>query len=169
MTIDDLIDKLQPFGNLIFLTLALVLPLAYFGLPRQVRGTRSWDSRFHARVGLTLILFIWSSAHFMSAERLTHMLPDWVPHRLMLIYLTGALELALAVFLWLPSWTRWAGAAIVGMLVLFLPAIVYAAWSSLPFSGNVLGPAYLLVRVPYQLFVAIITLWATGWLGRTRL
>ena len=43
------------------------------------------------------------------------------------------------------------------MLVIFLPANVYAAWNGLHFGGNVVGPTYLLLRVPYQLFVVLWT------------
>jgi uncharacterized membrane protein len=48
------------------------------------------------------------------------------------------------------------------MLVIFLPANIYASFDSLPFGGNQIGPAYLFVRVPYQIFLVLWTAWATG-------
>ena len=39
------------------------------------------------------------------------------------------------------------------MLILFLPANVYAAIQQVPFGGHGNGPLYLLVRVPFQLLV----------------
>ncbi len=96
------------------------------------------------------------------------MLPDWVPARLPLIYATGVLEVALAIALWLPGLVQKVGWAIVIMLIVFLPANIYAAITSLPFGGADMGPSYLFVRVPYQLFLVWWTLWATGLFKRLR-
>jgi uncharacterized membrane protein len=99
----------------------------------------------------------------MRPEQMASMLPEWVPQRVALIHVTGLLEIALALGLWISAWTRVVGICIAAMLLLFLPANIYAACSSLPFGGHELGPAYLLVRVPYQLLVIAWVLWATGW------
>jgi uncharacterized membrane protein len=53
-------------------------------------------------------------------------------------------------------------------LIIFPPANIYASINSLSFGGNEIGPAYLLVRVPYQVFLVIWTLWATGAVARVR-
>lgn len=155
-------DSLLPLKNLFFLTLALVSPLAVHAF------LHVGDRRLWGRIGLALFLVMTSSAHFLSTERMTLMLPEWVPQRVLLIHLTGVLELALAATLWVPGWTKFAGVAIACMLVIFLPANAYAAWNSLPFGGNALGPAYLLLRVSYQIFVVLWTLWATNLLSHSR-
>jgi uncharacterized membrane protein len=153
--------SLQPFQNLIALTLALVAPLAVLAL------LRFNDRRWAARIGLTLFLLMTSSAHFLSTDRMALMLPEWTPQRPLLIYLTGLLELGLAAGLWVPGWTKIAGGLIAAILLLFLPANIYAAWNSLPFGGNVLGPTYLWFRVPLQFFFMFWALWATGWINRS--
>jgi uncharacterized membrane protein len=95
------------------------------------------------------------------------MLPDWVPAREMLIYATGVLEISLAIGLWMPGLVQKAGWAIALMLVIFLPANIYASFDSLPFGGNQIGPAYLFVRVPYQIFLVLWTAWSTGLMKTT--
>lgn len=73
-----------------------------------------------------------------------------------IIYLTGIFEFAIAAgfaFHRTRPLTGWIAAV---MLVLFLPANVYAAIYRVAQGGHVWGPAYLLIRVPLQL---IILLW----------
>lgn len=159
---------LRPFLNLIAMTLVLVLPLLVCGALRRWLGAWASDLRRLGRFGLTLILVMTSSAHFISAEHMMLMLPDWVPARMALIYATGVLELILAIGLWIPRSMQNAGFAIALMLVAFLPANIYAALNSLPYGGAEMGPSYLLVRVPYQIFLVWWTVWATGLTQRRR-
>ena len=152
--------SLRPFRNLIALTLVLVLPLVIFRSLRRWLPAWASDTRLLGRLGLTLLLFMTSSAHFTSTGQMMLMLPDWVPARMLLIYATGVLEIALALALWAPGLVQKTGWAIAIMLVVFLPANIYASIISLPFGGNELGPGYLLVRVPFQIFLVLWTAWA---------
>jgi uncharacterized protein (DUF2141 family)/uncharacterized membrane protein len=160
--------SLQPFRNLIMLTLVLVLPLLVCAGLRRWLGPWASDSRRLARFGLTLLLFMTSSAHFANAAQMMLMLPDWVPARMAIIYATGVMEIALAIGLWVPGLTQRVGVAIALMLVCFLPANIYSAMIALPFGGAEIGPSYLLVRIPYQLFLVWWTFWATGFFARSR-
>ena len=108
------------------------------------------------------MLVMTSSAHFISPEPMTMMLPDWVPARIALIYATGILGVVLAAGLWIRGSTQKAGLAIALMLVAFLPANIYAALNSVPYGGAEMGLSYLVVRVPYQIFLVWWTVWATG-------
>ncbi len=152
--------SLRPFRNLIALTLALVLPLVIFRSLRRWLPAWASDNRLLGRLGLTLLLFMTSSAHFTSTGQMMFMLPDWVPARALLIYATGVLEIALAIALWAPGLVQKTGWAIAIMLVIFLPANIYASLISLPFGGNEIGPGYLVVRVPFQIFLVLWTVWA---------
>jgi len=157
---------LRPFLNLIAMTFVLILPLAVCGALRRWLGAWASDIRLLGRFGLTLLLVMTSSAHFFSAAQMTMMLPDWVPARMALIYATGVLELILAIGLWIPRSMQKAGFAIALMLVAFLPANIYAALYSLPYGSAEMGPSYLLVRVPYQIFLVWWTIWATGLISK---
>ena len=153
--------SIRPFRNLIMLTLVLILPLLICSSLRRWLGPWASDTRRLGRFGLTLFLLMASSAHFTSAENMMLMLPDWVPARVPLIYATGVLEVVLAIGLWVPALVQRTGLAIALMLVVFLPVNVYAAINSLPFGGGEMGPSYLLVRIPYQIFLVWWTVWAT--------
>lgn len=159
----ELVLALKPFSNLVFLTLALVTPVVILLMVRFFSTSRSIRIRLGARIELSLFLLLTGSAHFVSPEQMSLMLPGWVPQRLALIYLTGALELSLAAGLLVRGWEKPLGAIVVAMMFVFLPANIYAAWYHLPFGGNEIGPAYLWVRIPYQVFVVCWALWATGW------
>ncbi len=81
------------------------------------------------------------------------MLPPWVAYRVELIYVTGVLEFLGAVAVWIPSLMRLAGVCLILMLIFVLPSNIYSAIERVDFGGHAAGPIYLLVRVPFQLFL----------------
>lgn len=147
--------------TLLFLALLLIAPyLILTLLGRSVAGFRLAASK-RARVGLSLFFIFTAIGHFVSTEEMAAMLPPFVPYRVGLIYLTGALELLGAVGVWIPRLGRLTGLLLILMLVGVLPANVYSAFNRVDFGGHGAGPAYLLVRVPFQLFVMWWTYLAT--------
>lgn len=89
------------------------------------------------------------------------MLPPSTPYRTALIYITGVLELLGAIGIWIPRLVRLTGICLIMMLVGILPANIYAAINHVDFGGHAAGPAYLLLRVPFQLFLIWWTYFAT--------
>ena len=81
------------------------------------------------------------------------MLPPSVPYRVGLIYLTGVFELLGAVGVWIPKLMKITGVCLILMMLAVLPANIYSAFNHVEFGGHEYGPIYLLVRVPFQLFV----------------
>jgi uncharacterized membrane protein len=108
-------------------------------------------------IGLALAFLLAASAHFFAPHALAEMLPPFVPARQLLIYLTGVLELALAVGIALPATRRLAGLAAIATLVAFFPANIYAAFAHVEVGGHAWGPVYLLIRAPLQ---ALLIAWA---------
>lgn len=96
------------------------------------------------------------------------MLPPAVAFRIELIYFTGVLELLGAVGVWIPGLTRLTGLLLILMLIGILPANIYSAINRIEFGGHGAGPAYLLIRIPFQLIVIWWTYFATEqkWLQR---
>jgi len=84
---------------------------------------------------------------------MTFMLPSSIPYRLEAVYLTGILEILAAVAIWIPGVTRIAGNGLLLLLMAVLPANVYSAFNYVGFGGHQSGPAYLLIRIPFQLFL----------------
>ena len=89
------------------------------------------------------------------------MLPPSVPYRIELIYLTGILEFRGALGVWLPHLMRLSCFLLMLLLISILPANVYSALNRVEFGGHGAGPAYLLVRISFQLFVIWWTYFAT--------
>jgi uncharacterized membrane protein len=112
-------------------------------------------------VGLSLFFIFTSIGHFVRTEGMATMLPPFVPYRVELIYLTGVLELLGAIGVWIPRLTRLTGFLLILMLAGLLPVNVYSAINRVDFGGHGAGPAYLLARVPFQLFVIWWTYFAT--------
>ena len=91
--------------------------------------------------------------HFIRTAQMAAMLPPSVPYRVELIYVTGVFELLGAFGVWIPSLRRLTGLCLILMLIGILPANVYSAINRVDFGGHAAGPIYLMLRVPFQLFV----------------
>lgn len=146
-------DRAGVAMTLVVLTLALVGPYALLTLLGRAAPGIDIPRRARAKVGLTLLLLITSSAHFAMPDAMARMLPSRVPLRVEIIQLTGVFEILAAIGIWLPPLAGAVGLGLVVMLLLFLPANVYAAFHHVPFGGHGMGPPYLLMRVPFQLLV----------------
>ena len=140
--------------QLLLLLLLLVGPYALLALAGRWFGAPRLSPPERARVGLTLFFAFTAFGHFVRTEEMAEMLPPPVPYRVGLVYLTGVFELAGAAGVWVPRLRRLAGICLIVMLLGVLPANVYAALNRVAFGGHEAGPAYLLVRVPFQLLVA---------------
>jgi uncharacterized membrane protein len=114
-----------------------------------------------ARVGLSLFFLFTSIGHFIKTEEMAEMLPASMPYRTSLIYVTGILELLGAIGVWIPRLTKLTGFLLILMLIGILPANIYSAINRVEFGGHGAGPAYLLLRVPFQIFVVWLTYFAT--------
>lgn len=147
--------------QLLFLLLLLVVPFLLLTLLGRWFAALRFTPPKRARVGLTLFFALAGIAHFVRTEGMSQMLPPSVPYRVELIYLTGILELLGAIGVWIPRLTRLTGICLIVMLVGVLPANIYSALSRVDFGGHGGGPIYLLVRVPFQLFLIWWTYWAT--------
>jgi uncharacterized membrane protein len=157
-------------GAMTLLFLLLILTIPYLLLTLADR----WISGFtvapatRARVGLSLFFIFTSIGHFVRAGEMAEMLPPSVPFRTGIIYITGILELLGAIGLWIPRLVRLTGFCLILMLICFLPANIYSAFGRVDFGGHGEGPAYLLLRVPFQFLLIWWTYKATEqkWLTR---
>jgi len=116
-------------------------------------GIESMDSwREATRAGLAIMFVFTGLAHFnrMRAD-LIRMVPPQLPNPAALVTFTGALELAGAIGLMVPSVSRWAaiGLAVLLLLVAMFPANIHAARSGVTFGGR--RVTSLAIRLPLQL------------------
>ncbi len=108
-----------------------------------------------ARIAMAAMLFVTGGAHFGFAKGMAMMLPEIVPFKLGLVYLTGILEIAAGIGLLIPAMARKTGWWLIAFFVCITPANVYAAMHHVNLQtatndGN--GPEYLWFRIPLQLF-----------------
>lgn len=110
-------------------------------------------------VGLVITFLFTASGHFAQTAPIAAMLPPLVPARVPLVYLTGLLEIAVAVGIAVPATRRPAGIAAIAVLVVFFPVNVYAAVAHVGMGGHAWGPIYLLIRTPLQALLIAYTWW----------
>lgn len=156
--------------TLLFLLLVLLVPYLILTLIGRLVPRFKIASSKRARVGLSLFFVVTALAHFFSTKEMAAMIPSSIPYRIELIYLTGVLELLGAIGVWIPRLERLTGVLLILMLIGVLPANVYSAVNRVEYGGHGAGPAYLLLRVPFQLFVIWWTYFATeqDWFRRRR-
>ncbi len=111
------------------------------------------DRAQRGRISLALLFLFTGLGHFVNPEPMAAMLPSWVPARVPIIYLTGVLEWAGAIGLLVRRYSRAAGICLLAFLVAVFPANVFAAFNHVNMGGHDAGPAYLLVRAPFQLLL----------------
>jgi uncharacterized membrane protein len=147
--------------QLLLLLLLLVAPYLTLTLAGRWVNGLNFAPAVRARVGLTLFFLFTALGHFVRTEEMAEMVPPLIPYRVELIYVTGILEVLGAVGVWIPGLKRLTGLCLILMLIALLPANVYSALHRVDFGGHGAGPAYLLARVPFQLFVVWWTYFAT--------
>ena len=82
-----------------------------------------------------------------------------LPNELLIIYLTGVLEIAGAIGLLIPRTRKLAGICLVLLLVALFPANVYAALNEIPLRGE--APTPLWLRGPVQLLYIGMVWWTS--------
>ena len=122
---------------------------------------RDYDTRGPAAIGLGILFVFTGIGHFIQTEPMAEMLPAWLPARVLLVYLTGLLEFAIAVGFLVPKSRRFTGWVAAVALVLFFPANIYAAINFVPMGGHAWGPVYLLIRAPLQVAILFWVYWFT--------
>lgn len=147
--------------QLLFLLLLLVAPYLVLTLAGRWVDSFRIPPATRARVGLTLFFLFTAAGHFVRTEEMSAMVPPFVPYPVELIYLTGVLEVLGALGVWIPPLMKLTGLCLMLMLLCLLPANIYSAVQRVNFGGHGAGPAYLLVRAPFQLFVLWWTYFAT--------
>ena len=119
-----------------------------------------------ARIAMSTMLVFTAISHFIFTPGMAMMIPKFIPFKTALVYLTGILEGMAAVGLFIPGIRSEAAGGLILLLVLLLPANIYAAYQHIDFqtattNGN--GPVYLWFRVPLQiLFIVWVYLSSIG-------
>jgi uncharacterized membrane protein len=106
---------------------------------------------------LSLIFVVAGVLHFLRPEPFVQVVPPYLPWPLLLVYLSGALEIAFGALLLAPRHQRLAAWGLALLLVAVFPANLHMALEPDAFG---LPPALLYARLPLQ---ALLIGWALSY------
>lgn len=121
-----------------------------------------WQFRDQVRLVLAIGMACAGIAHFAFPTPFVQHLPEWVPARLELVWISGLTEIALAgALVGPPTWRPMAGRALAAYLVAVFPANIYVAVAGVDVVGQP-GGIYPWVRLPLQLLFVWLAVWSTS-------
>jgi len=106
-------------------------------------------------IAMCAMLLFTGISHFFFTKGMVLMMPDFLPAKVFLVYVTGILEILLGLGLCFPKTRKISSKLLILFLILILPANITAAikqvnMQAADFTGP--GLSYLWFRVPLQLF-----------------
>ena len=119
-----------------------------------------YDFALSARIAMSIMLLFTAIGHFAFTKGMSMMIPEFVPFKKSVVYLSGIFEILLALGLLIPKFRTVSGWALVIFLLLMLPANIYASMNKVnyqkgTFDGN--GLTYLWFRIPLQFLFVVWT------------
>ncbi|MBO9631861.1 MAG: hypothetical protein J7578_02000 [Chitinophagaceae bacterium] len=118
--------------------------------------------KFNGNLSMALMFCFTAMGHFKFKKGMTMMLPPSLPFRETTVVISGIAEIGLGIALLFPATRLIAAYALIAMMLLMLPANIYAALNRIDhekgtYNGN--GPSYLWFRIPLQLFWIAWIIW----------
>ncbi|KLT68172.1 membrane protein [Flavobacterium sp. ABG] len=111
-----------------------------------------------ARIAMSAMLLFTAIAHFVFAKGMSMMLPDFIPYKTAVIWLTGFIEIAAAIGLFIPQIRIITAWLLIVFFILILPANIYAATKQIDYQKGTFdgkGTTYLYFRIPLQLLFIV--------------
>ncbi|RFS20475.1 hypothetical protein DVR12_18065 [Chitinophaga silvatica] len=118
------------------------------------------DYKFSGKLALSIMLLFTAIGHFAFTKGMSMMLPDFIPFRVQLIYLTGFIEIAAAIGIFIPALRTITGILLIIFFILILPSNINAAIKHLNYETGTFdgkGLSYLWFRIPFQVLLIIWT------------
>jgi uncharacterized membrane protein len=101
--------------------------------------------------------------HFVRPDFYLRIMPPYLPYHVLLVYISGLAEMALAILLLIPRFQNAAAWGLIGLLLAVFPANLHMAMNSDQFPE--FHPALLWIRLPLQV---VLIIWAYSFTGRKR-
>jgi len=121
---------------------------------------KTFDYQLAGRIAMAVMLVFTAIGHFAFTKGMEMMLPDFIPFKTEVIYLTGIIEIIGAVGLLIPGISAWTGWALILFFILLLPGNIKAAIDHLDYQKGTFdgkGPGYLWFRIPLQILFIVWT------------
>lgn len=112
-----------------------------------------------SRFLLALLVGTTGIMHFVNPEFFTNIMPPYLPWHLELVWLSGAIEITLAVGLMIPATSRWAAWGMIALFIAVFPANIHLFLNQ-DLMPDVPPVAHLL-RLPMQLVFILWAFWHT--------
>jgi uncharacterized membrane protein len=97
--------------------------------------------------------------HFVDVEFFLAIMPDYLPHHLELIYLSGFFEILLGVLLAIPKTRTYAAWGIILLLIAVFPANIYLVQSQEAQEVLAVTRGQAIFRLPFQAVFIAIAYW----------
>ncbi|HVG16680.1 MAG TPA: hypothetical protein VM935_17025 [Chitinophagaceae bacterium] len=112
------------------------------------------------RIAMSVMLVFTSVGHFVFTKGMTLMMPDFIPYKKQIVYLTGGIELAAAIGFHISGLKEVTAWLLILFFLLILPANINASvkhvdYQKGTFEGN--GLRYLWFRIPLQVIFIVWT------------
>ena len=138
----------------------LIVLIAVFGISLLLLKmiTGSYHLSLAGRIAMAAMLLFTAIGHFAFTKGMALMIPEPIPFKTGLVYLTGILEIAGAAGLLIPGLEVTTAWLLIIFFVMLLPANIHAALKGIDLERAATGgpgPRYLYFRIPLQaLFIA---------------
>lgn len=105
-----------------------------------------------AQVVLSLFLIYAGVQHFLKPTFYEPFVPAFLPAKTLVVYVSGVVEVALGVLMFLPKYTKKAATGVIVLMLIFLPVHIWDVVSDAPAIGS---HEAALIRLPFQfVFIA---------------
>jgi uncharacterized membrane protein len=140
----------------------LLVLLATFGIAVfALKAIRTeYDFALAARIAMAVMLVFTAVGHFAFTKGMAMMIPDFIPFKKELVYVTGLMEILAAIGLLTPNLRVVTGWFLILFFIVLLPANINAAikqidYQKATFQGE--GLNYLWFRIPLQILFILWT------------
>jgi len=133
----------------------LIVLLVVFGISCLSCYLIEHDARIYlsGRIAMAVMLLFTSLGHFKFPKGMAMMLPDFMPAKVAMVYVTGFIEIVAAIGLLIPSTQYLTAILLITFFIFILPSNIYGAIKRVnlekaTYDGP--GLSYLWFRVPLQ-------------------
>jgi uncharacterized membrane protein len=109
-----------------------------------------------SRIGFTAAFIASGIAHFFTPRFFIALIPKVIPGRPFWVYISGLVELLLAVGLWREPWRKLAAQGTLGLMLLFLPLHIVDVFREKPVAGGRKETAVLRLLAQFGLIALAI-------------
>lgn len=99
--------------------------------------------------------------HFLQDDSFAAIVPPVLPFPKLIVWITGLIEIVLAVMIVMPKYRALAGALFAPYLLAVLPANIYMAMNNIPLGDMAASPSALWIRVALQFPLIALIYWAS--------